>query len=189
MGAGQVDLDIGIGAHFHTDKTDRQPDDNELVGLRAVRVIDGDDPTSTTAVQAGSPQADDEVVRLEDLEALAALTPQIYTVNFADQQAIVTPSGFDRVLVPNGRTAKTLTVVGIQLNAQGIGSGTTTVRVCDVAKGGATTNSIAASLGAAVVAAQGVGSFEIVAGASIYIYVEAAGFHTDITATIIVEGF
>jgi len=102
----------------------------------------------------------------------------------------VTPAGQDFLIVPEGESGTDLGVASIQATcSQLLGtSGSTQIRVCDAAKGGATTNSILLTLNHDERSGRNTGAFTINAGDSLYVYCESAAGHQDLMVSIVVEG-
>jgi hypothetical protein len=112
-----------------------------------------------------------------------------YTHKFAGDLQ-VTGAGFDIIWVPEGEVGDTLEIVSIQgaCDSYAGAAGNSTIRVCDIAKGGVTTNSILLTQAFNAYHARNTGSFTITYGDSLYLFCETANGHIDLEVTVIVEG-
>ncbi|MBN1515517.1 hypothetical protein JXA32_03000 [Candidatus Sumerlaeota bacterium] len=112
-----------------------------------------------------------------------------YSVTFPGVIA-ETPEGYDFIIAPEAEAGDTLEVVSIQAtcNVSTGASGSTQIRVCREAKGGATTHSILLTLDYDERFSRNTGSFTLSAGESLYIYCEAPGGHQDLMVSVVVEG-
>ena len=120
---------------------------------------------------------------------VAAKSKTSYSYQFTGELQ-VTGAGFDVIFVPEGEMGDTLEIVSIQgaCIAYSGAAGNSTIRVCNLAKGGATTSSILLTQAYNAFHARNTGSFTITAGDSLYLYCETANGHLDLKVTVIVEG-
>jgi hypothetical protein len=117
---------------------------------------------------------------------LTSLKPVPYSVVIPGA-IIVTPVGKDYQLHIEGTGVRAALVKAIQLTSQqSIGTGSTVVRVSKEVKGGSTSDSIALTLAASALNGRATGSFDVLPGATIYVFCESSAGHQDVSIQVIV---
>lgn len=183
--AGFVQFDLGHRRE-QIDKTDEYPGEPGTL-LKPGRLIDGDDPTKQTWLQAGISRQDNEVVLHQQLSTILGRGHLHLCIPGVVR---VTPSGFDFALYVSGTAGATVTIYELQATGVSVlSSGTTLLRVnANTIASGVTTSLIDLSIAAAAQSGKASGSFELTVGDLVYVQVITAGGHRNLNVNIAYKG-